>query len=299
MAAVTPELIKELREKTNAGLLDCKKALTETNADMEAAVEWLRKKGLSKAAKVADKVAAEGTIALKVDGDKATIVEINCETDFVAKNANFKAFESEVLEALHGGNFSAIGDLKTGVVGGKKYEDLIADAIAKMGEKIDVRRFAKYQIKNGVIGGYLHSNSRVGVIVAVETAAPIADFARDIAMHAAAMRPTYLNEAEIPADVLAKEREIAMEQLKKEGKPEAMLEKILPGKIKRFVADVTLEGQAFVKDDKKSVAEALNAVAQARGASAKIVFFARFEVGEGLQKKSDDFAAEVAAQTKR
>ncbi|GHS89536.1 elongation factor Ts [Campylobacterota bacterium] len=286
MAAVTPELIKQLREATNAGLLDCKKALTESDGDLTAAAEYLRKKGLSKAAKVADRVAAEGVVALKVEKNSATIVEINCETDFVAKNAGFKAFADEVLDAVHSGK--PIDE-----------DELARGAIAKLSEKIAVRRYAARKIENGVINGYLHSNSRVGAIVAIETTAPLAEFARDIAMHIAAMKPLYLNEAEVPKETIEKEREIAIEQLKKEGKPEAMVEKIVPGKIKRFIQDNTLEGQAFVKDDKKSVLDALNAAAKAHNATAKIVFFERYEVGEGIAKKSDDFAAEVAAQTKR
>ncbi|MDR2639122.1 MAG: translation elongation factor Ts, partial [Helicobacteraceae bacterium] len=288
MAAVTPELIKRLRESTNAGMLDCKRALGESDGDIDAAAEWLRKKGLSKAAKVADKIAAEGAIALKVSDDRksATLVEINCETDFVAKNDNFKRFAAETIGAIYDADFETIDDLKNGSLGGKRYDDFVAEAIAKLGEKIDIRRFANYSINNGVVNGYLHSNARVGVIVAIESEANLADFARDIAMHAAAMKPLYLNEAAIPAEAIAKEREIAIELLKKEGKPEAMLEKIVPGKIKKFIQDSTLEGQAFVKDDKKSVAQALNDAAKAQDANAKIVFFARFEVGEGLAKKS-------------
>ncbi|GHV01931.1 elongation factor Ts [Campylobacterota bacterium] len=302
MPAVTPELIKQLREATNAGMLDCKKALTENDGDMEAAVEWLRKKGLSKAAKVADKIAAEGAIVLKIADDKksATIVEINCETDFVAKNDNFKAFAKEVIDGISASPAKTIDELKASGLGAQSYTDLIGGAIGKLGEKIDIRRFAKHTLSNGIVNGYLHSNSRVGVIVAIETTAKeLADFARDIAMHAAAMKPLYLNETEVPAEDIAKEREIALEQLRKEGKPEAMLEKIVPGKIKKFIADITLEGQAFVKDDKKSVAEALNAAAKALGTTAKLVGFTRFEVGEGIDKKSNDFAAEVAAQTQR
>ncbi|MDR1451411.1 MAG: translation elongation factor Ts [Helicobacteraceae bacterium] len=301
MAAVTPELIKRLREGTNAGMLDCKKALVETDGDIEAAVEWLRKKGLSKAAKVADKVAAEGAIALRVSGDckSAALVEINCETDFVAKNDSFTAFANETIGYISDLKFKTIDDMKSGSLGGKSCDDFVGAAIAKLGEKIDIRRFVNYSIVNGVVNGYLHSNSRVGTIVAIETTAKLESFARDIAMHAAAMKPPYLNEAAIPSEAIAKEREIAIEQLKKEGKPEAMLEKIALGKIKKFIQDNTLEGQAFVKDDKKSVAQALDDAATAQGASAKIVYFARFEVGEGIEKKSDDFAAEVAAQTKR
>ena len=302
MAAVTPELIKQLREATNAGMLDCKKALIQTDGNMEAAIEELRKKGLSKAAKVADKVAAEGAIVLQIADDHrlATIVEINCETDFVAKNDKFKAFASEVISHIANGSFATIDELKSKPFGAQSFDEKISAAIGKLGEKIDIRRFAKLSATNGIVNGYLHSNGKIAVIVAVETTASgLENVVRDIAMHAAAMKPLYLNEASIPAEVITKEREIAAEQLKKEGKPEAMLEKIIPGKIKKFIAESTLEGQAFVKDDKLSVAEALSAAAKALGATAKLVGYERFEVGEGIAKKSNDFAAEVAAQTQR
>ena len=306
MAAVTPELIKQLREATNAGMLDCKKALIQTDGNMEAAIEELRKKGLSKAAKVADKVAAEGAIVLQIADDHrlATIVEINCETDFVAKNDKFKAFASEVISHIANGSFATIDELKSKPFGAQSFDEKISAAIGKLGEKIDIRRFAKLSATNGIVNGYLHSNGKIAVIVAVETTANglesgLVNVVRDIAMHAAAMKPLYLNEASIPAEVITKEREIAAEQLKKEGKPEAMLEKIIPGKIKKFIAESTLEGQAFVKDDKMSVAEALSAAAKALGATAKLVGYERFEVGEGIAKKSNDFAAEVAAQTQR
>lgn len=302
MAAVTPELIKQLREATNAGMLDCKKALIQTDGNMEAAIEELRKKGLSKAAKVADKVAAEGAIVLQIADDHrlATIVEINCETDFVAKNDKFKAFASEVISHIANGSFATIDELKSKPFGAQSFDEKISAAIGKLGEKIDIRRFAKLSATNGIVNGYLHSNGKIAVIVAVETTASgLENVVRDIAMHAAAMKPLYLNEASIPAEVITKEREIAAEQLKKEGKPEAMLEKIIPGKIKKFIAESTLDGQAFVKDDKMSVAEALSAAAKALGATAKLVGYERFEVGEGIAKKSNDFAAEVAAQTQR
>lgn len=305
--AVTPELIKQLREATNAGLLDCKKALTEVDGDMEGAIEWLRKKGLSKAAKVADKVAAEGAINVKIAGDfkSGTVTEVNCETDFVAKNENFQSFLSEMTEVIHTGGFADMDAFRKHKFGASSFEERMGEAFSKVGEKIEVRRFASFNVgANGVVNGYLHANGRVGVVVAVEcdspkTAEAVREMTRDIAMHAAAMKPVYLDEAAVPAEEIAKERDIAIEQLKKEGKPEAMLEKIVPGKIKKFIQESTLVGQAFVKDDKKSVAEALSAAAKAAGGTAKLVGFARFEVGEGIAKKGCSFAEEVAAQTQR
>lgn len=307
MAAVTPEMIKQLREATNAGMLDCKKALTEANGDMEAAITLLRKKGLSKAAKVADKIAAEGVISLKVADDfkSATISEINCETDFVAKNENFTSFSYEITEVIHVGKYMDFDGLKGHKFGSHSYEERMGEAVSKMGEKIDIRRFESFSVgANGVVNGYLHANGRVGAIVAVEcdsakTAEAVRDFVRDIAMHAAAMKPSYLNPDTVPQEAIDKERDIAIEQLKKEGKPEAMIEKIIPGKIKKFSEENSLAGQAFVKDDKKTVAAALTEAAKAVGGTAKLTSFARYEVGEGMTKKGCTFAEEVASQTQR
>jgi elongation factor Ts len=295
---IDKKLIVQLREKTSAGLLDCKKALTESGGDITIAVEWLRKKGLSKAAKVAAKVAAEGRIALRVGDDlkNGSIVEINCETDFVAKNDNFITFCDKVISYVHEASFKTIEEMREQSC----FSENVSSAIAAMGEKIDIRRIAKLSRINGIVNGYLHSNAKVGALVAVETdCADLGDFVRDIAMHTAAMKPLYLDENAIPAAVIAKEREIAVEQLKKEGKPEAMLDKIVPGKIKKFVQEATLAEQPFVKDDKKSISQALSDAAAQRGSTARLVGFVRFEVGEGIEKKSASFADEVAEQIRR
>lgn len=305
--SVTPQMIKQLREATAAGMLDCKKALTASDGDMDGAIEFLRKKGLSKAAKVADKVAAEGVINLTIADDfkSGTLIEVNCETDFVAKNENFQGFADEMTDLIHTEEFADMESFQAHSFGGVSFEERMGEAVAKVGEKIEVRRFDSFKVdENGVVNGYLHANGRVGVVVAAacdsaKTAEAVREFVRDIAMHAAAMNPSYLDESQIPEEVIAKEREIAKEQLLKEGKPEAMLEKILPGKIKRFVNDNTLAGQAFVKDDKKSVQQALEAAAKEAGGTAKLEGFARFEVGEGIEKKGCSFAEEVAAQTKQ
>jgi elongation factor Ts len=307
MATVTPEMIKQLREATNAGMLDCKKALTESNGDMEGAITYLRKKGLSKAAKVADKIAAEGLIEVKIADDfkSGTITEVNCETDFVAKNENFKGFIFEMTEAIHVGGYADVESFKSHKFGSLSFEDKMGEAVSRIGEKIEVRRFESFKVgANGVVNGYLHANGRVGVVVAVEcdsakTADAVRDITRDIAMHAAAMKPAYLDESAVPQDAIDREKDIAIEQLKKEGKPEAMIEKIVPGKIKKFVQENSLVGQAFVKDDKKTVGEALVAAAKTAGGTAKLVAFARYEVGEGMIKKGCSFAEEVASQTQR
>ncbi|MCV6607062.1 MAG: translation elongation factor Ts [Campylobacterales bacterium] len=305
--AVTPAMIKELRESTNAGLMDCKKALAASEGDMQGAVEWLREKGLSKAAKVAGKIAAEGVVSVVVADDcaKATIIEVNSETDFVAKNENFTGFVDVMANAIYSSSFKTIDEVKAGELEGKPYETHIAEATAKVGEKIDVRRFTTFEApESGLVNGYTHSNGQMGAIVCVETdskatADAVKDLVKDIAMHATAMNPEYLNESEIPQEILDRETEFAKNQLKEEGKPEAIWDKILPGKIKKYAKDNCLVDQAFVKDDKQSVSGALSAAAKAAGGEAKIVAFSRFQVGEGIEKKEDNFADEVAAQLKK
>ncbi len=290
MANFGPKDIKKLREMTDAGMMDCKQALAATDGDMEKAQEWLRKKGLGAAAKKADKVAAEGVIAIKTDGKKAIMLEINSQTDFVAKNEKFQAFVNEVLEHVMANDFASIEDINNSEINGQPFGDYLALQIATIGENLVVRRYEKV-VTDGSIGTYVHANSKVGVIVASD-AEGVEEALKNIAMHAAAMNPKYINEAAVPADVIEKEKEIAREQLIKEGKPEAILEKILPGKIKRFMQDNTLENQKFVMDDKISVTQYLaNA-----NKDAKLTEYKRFELGEGIEKVEEDFAAEVAKQ---
>ena len=302
--AVTPAMIKELRESTGAGMLDCKKALSESNGDMEGALEWLRKKGLSKVSKVAGKVAAEGTISIQISDDfkKATLVEVNCQTDFVAKNENFVGFASEMSSYIHVEGTASVEALQSATIGGKSFEEKMGEAIQKVGEKVEVRRFDTISVgENGVVNGYTHAGGNIGVIIAAEcdsakTADAVKDMVKSIAMHAAAMSPIYMTESEIPAEILEKEKEIAIEELKKEGKPEAMFDKIIPGKLKKYAKDNSLVDQPFVMDDKKSVAQALSDVAKEVGGTATIVAYRRFKVGEGIEKSEVSFADEVAAQ---
>ncbi len=301
MANITAQMVKELREATDAPMMDCKKALVETNGDFEKAVEFLRKSGMLKAAKKGDRIASEGLVEIAIASDfkSGTVAEINSETDFVAKNEGFQALVKEATSYFHSSSFVSIAEAHTGSYGSSTFGEYFTSATSKIGEKIVSRRFAK--LTGDVVNGYAHSNGRVAVIVAIETNVPnsLKDFAKDIAMHAAAMKPKYLNSSEIPDEVTAKEREIAIELLKKEGKPEAMMEKILPGKIKKFVEDNTLVGQKFVKNDKLSVEQALNDAAKSAGGKAKLVGYVRYELGEGIEKKSGlSFAEEVAAATK-
>ncbi|WP_456452685.1 translation elongation factor Ts [Hydrogenimonas sp.] len=304
MMAVTAAMVKELRQMTNAGMMDCKKALTETNGDMEAAVEWLRKKGLSSAAKKAGRIASEGAISIEISDDhrKGTIAEINSETDFVAQNDNFKSLVKKATRHVHCSTATTVEDLLQTEIDGTKFEEFLKGEIAKIGENIVMRRFVTIDAgENGTVEGYIHGNGKVGVLVAAKcdsdaTCEAIRPTLKNIAMHIAAMNPAYLDEEAVPAEVIEKEKEIAIEQLKKEGKPEKIWDKILPGKIKRFLKDNTLVNQPFVMDDKKTVGQVLDEAAKAAGGTAKIVEFIRFELGEGIEKKEEDFAAEVAAQ---
>ncbi len=290
MANFGPKEIKKLRELTDAGMMDCKQALAATDGDMEKAQEWLRKKGLGAAAKKADKVAAEGTIAIKSDGKKAIMLEINSQTDFVAKNDKFQAFVKEVIEHAMANDFNSVEELNASEINGQPFSEYLALQIATIGENLVVRRYAKV-VTDGSLGTYVHANGRVGVIVAANKEGA-EEALKNIAMHAAAMNPRYINEESVPSEVIEKEKEIAREQLIKEGKPENILDKILPGKIKRFMQDNTLENQKFVMDDKLSVAEYLNSFLK----DAKLTDYVRFELGEGIEKKEEDFAAEVAKQ---
>jgi len=290
MANFGPKDIKKLREMTDAGMMDCKQALAAADGDMDKAQEWLRKKGLGAAAKKADKVAAEGAIIIKSDGKKAIMIEINSQTDFVAKNEKFQAFTNEVIDHAMANDFANAEELNASEIGGQPFSDYLALQIATIGENLVVRRYAKV-LTEGSIGSYVHANGRVAVIVA-SSAEGCEDSLKNISMHAAAMNPNYINEAAVPADIIEKEKEIAKAQLIKEGKPEAILEKILPGKIKRFLQDNTLENQKFVMDDKLTVAEYLKSA----NSDAKLSEYVRFELGEGVEKVEEDFAAEVAKQ---
>jgi elongation factor Ts len=290
--AVTAAMVKELRQMTNAGMMDCKKALTETNGDMEAAVEWLRKKGLSSAAKKAGRIASEGAISIEISDDrrKGTIAEINSETDFVAQNDNFKALVKKATLHVHCETADTVEDLMQTTIDGTTFEEFLKGEIAKIGENIVMRRFITVDAgENGTVEGYIHGNGKVGVLIAAKcdsdaTCEAIRPTLKNIAMHIAAMNPQYLDEEAVPAEVIEKEKEIAIEQLKKEGKPEKIWDKILPGKIKRFLKDNTLVNQPFVMDDKKTVGEVLEEAAKAAGGSAKIVEFIRYELGEGIEK---------------
>jgi elongation factor Ts len=285
MAEITATQVKELRERTGAGMMECKKALVENAADIEAAADWLRKTGLAKADKKASRVAAEGRIAMAQSGNTAVIVEINSETDFVAKDAGFLAFSDAVAQAaLKVGDIDA---LKAAKLDGGSVEESRSALIAKVGENVQVRRMARMQSDN-TIGAYVHGG-RIGVLVEVKGGTP--ELARGLAMHIAAMNPPYISPAHVPADFVAREKEIALAQVRESGKPAEILEKMISGKVAKTVSEITLTGQPYVMDTNQTVEAALKAAG-----GAQVLSFVRLAVGEGIEKQADDFAAEVMKQ---
>jgi len=288
MAEITASLVKELRERTGAGMMECKKALTENNGDIDAAAEWLRKSGLAKADKKASRVAAEGRIAVAQDGGKAVLVEINSETDFVAKDGNFIAFTDAVAQAALASGAADVEALKGyKLASGETVEESRAAAIAKLGENIQIRRMARVDGGN-IVGAYVHTNGKIGVLV--ELKGGTAELASGLAMHIAAMNPPYNKAADVPADFVAKEKEIELAKMseKDKQKPAEILEKIISGKINKIVNEVTLYGQPYVLNSDQTVEQAVKA------AGADVVGFQRLVVGEGIEKVVEDYAAEVA-----
>ncbi len=287
---ISASLVKELREKTGAGMLDCKKALEATNANIEEAINWLREKGISKAAKKAERIAAEGLAAIYTEGNVAAIVEVNSETDFVAKNNEFVSMVNAILKAIVKNNPKTNEDVLALDVDGMTVNDLIVDKTAKIGEKLSFRRFTRIEKKDSeVFGEYIHMGGKIAVLTVVDNASE--EVAREVAMHAAAMRPLYTKSSEVPTDILEKEKAIMREQLINEGKPAERIEGILVGKVKKYYEEICLENQIFVKaQNKETVAEY---VANNGGTITTMI---RYEVGEGMEKREENFAEEVAKQ---
>ena len=286
--AITASLVKELRERTGSGMMECKKALVETDGDIEAAAELMRKSGAAKADKKAGRVAADGAIKLSVsdDGKSAVILEINSETDFVAKDDNFQAFAEQVLAAIIEQRPESVEQLSSlKLDSGQSVEEARQALIAKVGENIQVRRFQRLE-SDSTIASYAHG-ARIGVLV---DSTADADLARDIAMHIAAVNPQFVDQDSIPAEFVEKEKSILIAQAESSGKPAEIIEKMIQGRLDKFLAEVTLLGQPFVKDPDQKVGKLLDA------AGATVNGFVRFEVGEGIEKKVEDFAAEVASQ---
>ncbi|MDD3396772.1 MAG: translation elongation factor Ts [Acidaminococcaceae bacterium] len=294
MAQITAGLVKELRERTGAGMMDCKKALTETDGNIEQAIDLLREKGLSKAAKKAGRVAAEGCVADYIDEAKqvAVLAEVNCETDFVAKTDEYKALATSVAKHIAENNPADVAVLAEQEFAGtgKKVAEVITESIAKIGENISIRRFTRYEYGSNVIGAYIHGGGRIGVLVELEGGD--AALAKDIAMHIAAANPGYLHRDEVPTDVLEHEKEVLSEQARNEGKPEKIIEKMVIGRIQKYYKEVCLVDQEFVKDPDKTI------TALCKEHNATIKRFVRYQLGEGIEKKETDFAAEVMSFVK-
>ncbi|MGE0742262.1 MAG: translation elongation factor Ts [Hyphomonadaceae bacterium] len=309
MAEITAALVKDLREKTGVGMMDCKKALAETDGDLEAAVDWLRAKGLSKAAKKADRAAAEGIVAISLDVNQGAVIELNSETDFVARNADFqKAAGAFAKLAIKAGDHAALLD---SVHEGQKVNEAVTQLIATIGENITLRRSAKLNVSNGVVAAYVHSKvdgsdnlGRIAVLVALESTgdkAALESLGKKLAMHIASANPLALSETEIPAERVEREKAVIGEQIKEDpkaqGKPQQVLDKMLEGRMRKFYEESVLTKQVFILNPDQTVEAAIAEGAKAAGAPVTVKGFVRFAVGEGVEKKVDDFAAEVAAMS--
>lgn len=311
MANISASMVKELREMTGAGMMDCKKALTNTDGDMDKAVEWLRENGLAKAEKKAGRIAAEGIVKTNIseDGKSAAIVEVNSETDFVAKNEKFQNFVAAVATQVSN---SAAEDIDAFLEEpwaedtSKTVKEELASQIATIGENMNIRRFAKVSSDNGIVVDYIHAGGKIGVLIAAETdntGDEVVECLKNVAMQIAAMSPLYLSTEDVSEEYKEKEKEILLAQAKNDpknaGKPDNIIEKMITGRLNKELKEVCLLEQAYVKaEDKENVGQYVQAVAKATGANLKLTQFIRFETGEGLEKKEEDFAAEVAAQMK-
>jgi elongation factor Ts len=303
MAEITAAMVKNLREKTNAGMMDCKKALSATDGNFDAAVTWLREKGLAAVAKKAGRVAAEGLVGVVLDGRVAAMVEVNCETDFVAKNPEFQELVGTLAKAVAAGNPASLEALLAQSINGKPVSELLAEKIAKIGENMSIRRVAR---REGALGMYVHSAvapgaGAIGVIVELDVADQtkaasdvVRQLARDLGMQVAASTPMWLKREEADSKIIESEKNIAREKARAEGKPDKILDKIAEGAANKFLAENILLEQPFVKDDKHSVQKHVEKIAKELGTAIAVKSFLRFKVGEGIEKKADDFAAEVA-----
>lgn len=284
---ITASMVKELRERTGAGMMECKRALTESNGDLDAAIEAMRKSGAARADKVAGRIAADGVVLIETDADKAAMVEVNCQTDFVAKDEGFLAFARSVASEVLASGETDPEALAQVSIDGTTVEEARQQLIAKIGENIKLRRAHAVAADGGVIGSYQHGG-RIGVLVVLKQGDEA--LAKDIAMHVAASRPICVSEQDVPAELLAKEKEILTAQAADSGKPADIVEKMVEGRLRKYLAEITLLGQPFVKDPDQTIAKLL------KNSGAEVASFVRFEVGEGIEVEEEDFAAEVMKQ---
>ncbi len=300
--AITAALVKELRDKTSAGMMDCKKALTETGGDLEAAVDWLRKKGIAKADKKAGRVAAEGLVALNLAGTKGALVEVNSETDFVSRNEEFQSAVAEIAGlAIDNTDFDSLSAAQTAA--GVSVADYLVALIGKIGENMNLRRVSAQSVSNGAVAGYIHNAvtdgmGKIGVLVALESdgdAAKLNELGKKIAMHIAATNPLALNVDDLDPAVVQKERDMLSAEARESGKPENIIEKMVEGRMTKFYKESVLTTQIFVMDGERSIAQVIADEAKALGSDITLTGYSRVELGEGIEKKEEDFAAEVAA----
>lgn len=305
MAEIKAVQVKELRERTGAGMMECKSALTEANGDLDEAVKILRKKGLAAASKKAGRIASEGLVQVRVEGSAGAVVEVNCETDFVAQNRDFQELVDGIAGLVLENHPSSVDEVQAmswpGHAEGHTVAEVISTRIATIGENIALRRFERYEVdEGGVLGSYVHGNGRIGVLVElnVEGGAPERweQLAREVAMHIAAAEPRFTRREEVTGEDLEAEREIAREQALKSGKPENVIEKIVSGKMEKFYAGTVLLEQPYIRDDKQSVQQVVSQRAKEANGKAEVIRFTRFKLGEGIEKRKDDFATEVMAQ---
>ena len=305
MAEISPAMVKELREKSGAGMMDCKKALTETNGNIEEAVDWLRKKGLAAAAKKAGRVAAEGLVGVASSGKSAAVIEINAETDFIARNPQFQAMVAQVAEIAANGDFTNETLLNAPFKGeAATVGEELTRLVAVIGENMNLRRTQRLSVNNGVVASYMHSAAapglgRIGVLIALEStgdAAKLQELGKKIAMHVAAAAPQSLDITSVDPASLERERAVLVEQARASGRPEEVIQKMVEGRIRKFYEEVVLFEQAFVMDGKTRIADVVEATAKEMGTSIVLKAFARYALGEGIEKQQTDFAAEVQAQ---
>lgn len=303
--AITASMVKELREKTGAGMMDCKKALVEANEDFEAAIDWLRTKGLAAAAKKAGRIAAEGLTAIAVDGTKGAVVEVNSETDFVSRNETFQGLVKEVAQiAVNYSNLESLKSAKTS--SGKTVEEEIVANIATIGENLNLRRMQALEVKDGVIASYVHNASadgmgKISVLVALESTgdkAKLMEVGKQIAMHVAAAKPQSLNKEGVDPSLIQREKDIFTEQSRASGKPDNIIEKMIEGRIRKFLEEIVLLDQAFVIDGKTKISDVVANLAKELGTPVELKNFVRLEIGEGIEKEESNFADEVAAVAK-